>query len=300
VTAWAPERLVDEYLVRELVAQFPDVRCASVRPLSEGWDRSVWLVDESLVFGFPRRAVVVAGLERELVFLPRLAPLLPLEIPVPLHVGRASERFPWPFFGSRLVRGQEAADAGLDDDARAEVGVQLAHFLRRLHGAELARAIDAEALPPDGNERANMAKRVPITRAAFAELERAGLWNGDVNTLLDDAEVLGTSDAAPTVIHGDLHFRHVIVAAGRARGVIDWIDLARGDPAVDLQLVWSFLPPAARPAFLDAYGPVTDDQLVRARVVALCLSAQLARYGAAEGHEAIAREALASLERALA
>jgi hypothetical protein len=58
------------------------------------------------------------------------------------------------------------------------------------------------------------------------------------------------------------------------------------------------VPAGARPRFLDAYGPVTDEQLLRARVVALSLSAALARYGHLERVQAVAKEGLAGLERA--
>jgi aminoglycoside phosphotransferase (APT) family kinase protein len=91
----------------------------------------------------------------------------------------------------------------------------------------------------------------------------------------------------------------VLIDGGRASGVIDWIDLCRADPAIDLPLLWSFVPPSGRRAFLDEYGPVDDAQLLRARLLAVFLAAVLARYGRAEGHGAIEREALAGLERAL-
>jgi aminoglycoside phosphotransferase (APT) family kinase protein len=79
--------------------------------------------------------------------------------------------------------------------------------------------------------------------------------------------------------------------------VIDWGDVCRADPAIDLQLVWSFLPPTQRAAFLDAYGPVSEDQLLRARVLALSLCAALAAYGHAEGITGVEREALDGLAR---
>src|SRR5207253_6482484 len=78
-----------------------------------------------------------------------------------------------------------------------------------------------------------------------------------------------------------------------------WTSAAQ-TPGVDLQLAWSLLPPAARDEFFDEYGPVTDESLLRARVVALFLNAVLARYGSAEGMPTIAAEALASLRRASA
>jgi aminoglycoside phosphotransferase (APT) family kinase protein len=100
------------------------------------------------------------------------------------------------------------------------------------------------------------------------------------------------------VCHGDLHFRHVLVDDGRTSGVIDWIDLCRGDPALDLQLVWSILPPEARDAFFAAYGDVDGTTLLRARVVALFLAAALLEFAHHEGLARVEREALASLDRA--
>jgi aminoglycoside phosphotransferase (APT) family kinase protein len=146
-----------------------------------------------------------------------------------------------------------------------------------------------------------MRLRVPLARESLGELERLGLWRTDprANELLREAEALPPSRSMLAVAHGDLHFRHVLVDGGRASGVIDWIDLCRADPAIDLPLLWSFVPPAGRGAFLEEYGPVDDAQLLRARVLALFLAAVLARYGHAEGHAAIEREALGSLARAL-
>lgn len=138
-----------------------------------------------------------------------------------------------------------------------------------------------------------------MARQAVAELERLGLWSSepDAVRVLQAAEELPPAEAT-AIVHGDLHFRHLLVdAQGGVTGVIDWGDVCRADPCVDLQLFWSFLPPSGRAAFLDAYGAVTDQQLLRARVLALGLSATLALYGHAEGLESVEREALGSLER---
>ena len=81
---WDAEVRVDEQLARRLIAdQFPELEPGDLRLLGEGWDAMVWLVDGRWVFRFPRRAVVVSGLENEIRYLPQLASLLPLPIPVP-------------------------------------------------------------------------------------------------------------------------------------------------------------------------------------------------------------------------
>jgi aminoglycoside phosphotransferase (APT) family kinase protein len=298
VPEWSADAVVDEALARRLIAQFPELTIESLQLFAEGWDNAVWLVNEQWAFRFPRRAIALPGVERELATLPLLAPLLPLPIPAPVFLGRPADGYPWPFFGSALLPGRETCDTALTDDARAEVAMQLGSFLRRLHAPELVHLVPR--LPVDANRRGDMAERVPRTRAQLADLESLGIWRspGSVRGLLDLAERLPPSEPV-AVAHGDLHFRHILVDdRARVTGVIDWGDVCRADPAIDLQLVWSFLPPARRAAFLDAYGPVGDEQLLRARVVALSVTAALARYGQEEGMDAVAREALAGLERA--
>jgi aminoglycoside phosphotransferase (APT) family kinase protein len=121
-----------------------------------------------------------------------------------------------------------------------------------------------------------------------------------VHRLLDEAKRRLPPPEPPVLVHGDLHFRHVLVDGdGAASGVIDWGDVCLADPAIDLQLVWSFLEPEQRAAFLDAYGrPVAEAQLVRARVLALSLCAALAAYGHGERMGSVEREALDGLTRA--
>ena len=102
------------------------------------------------------------------------------------------------------------------------------------------------------------------------------------------------------LVHGDLHARHVFVDDGRLSGVIDWGDVCRSDPAVDLVLVWCALPPAARAAFFDEYGAVGEEGLLRARVLSLFLCAVLALHARAEGLGDVERESLDGLERTLA
>ena len=114
---WDAEVEIDETLVRALLSdQFPELDASSARLLGEGWDNSVWLVEERWAFRFPRRELALPGVRRELAVSPRLATLLPLPIPVPTFVGKPTDRYRWPFFGAPLLRGREAADASLVDE----------------------------------------------------------------------------------------------------------------------------------------------------------------------------------------
>jgi aminoglycoside phosphotransferase (APT) family kinase protein len=227
----------------------------------------------------------VEGFELELAVLGSLAPQLPLPIPVPAYVGAPADGYPWPFFGAELVPGRELGELG--EDARAALARPLAGFLQALHAASL------DARLPE--ERMEMDALVPEARRRFA----ASTWAAPpvVLEVLDAAAEL--PPLVPSVVcHGDLHFRHLLVDGHALSGVIDWGDLCRGDPAVDLMGYWFALPAWARPDFVDTYGPVREDQLLRARVWALYVGAVLLAYALDVGDERLAREARGSLERA--
>ena len=144
-----------------------------------------------------------------------------------------------------------------------------------------------------------MTFRVPKTRERFAELEGLGIWSATPAALeiVQAAEALGLPE--PTaVVHGDLHLRHLLVDEQSApTAVIDWIDLSRNDPGVDLVLYWCALPPAGREEFRDAYGAIGDDQLLLGRILSLFLCGTLAVWGHQEGVEPVRREALDGLAR---
>jgi aminoglycoside phosphotransferase (APT) family kinase protein len=289
VADWDPEVVVDAELVRSLLAeQFPELDAGSARHLGEGWDNSVWVVEERWAFRFPRREVAIPGVRREIELLPRLAPLLPVPIPEPLFVGAPSDRSRWPFFGAPLLAGDEAAEADLGDDDRIEVGAELGRLLRVLHTIELD-----VSLPVDPIGRGDVTRQRAMAMEQFDQVELEA-----ASSLFDSAAGLDPPTAA-VLVHGDLHLRHVLVDAGALSGVIDWGDACFGDPSIDLQIAWSLLPTQARAVFFDAYGPIDEERQLRARVLAARLCAMLASYARSVGFAGLEREAVAGFGRAL-
>lgn len=290
---WSADVVVDEGLARRLIGQFPGLDSASLRPLAEGWDYAIWVVDETWAFRFPRREYGVPGTRREIAVMPVLGPELPLPVPVPVFVGVPTDEFPWPFFGSRFLAGRELAEVELDAEARERVARQLAGFLRKLHALPLA-----DVLPVDPNGRSEMSSRVPKAREELAGLEAAGLWEAPPHLEEIFADAQGLPPVAPVAVtHGDLHIRQVLADGGGLTGVVDWVDLGRSDPAIDLSLYWSLFDEPEREVFRTVYGRITEEQLLRARVLALWLNCVLARYGRVEGFSPLERAALAGLDR---
>src|SRR5690606_8628209 len=103
-------------------------------------------------------------------------------------------------------------------------------------------------LPRDPLGRLDFTKRIPMTEDRLRALE------GLKVELPYEAlrRELNTAAGGPrlemrSLVHGDLHFRHLILKEDKTlSGLIDWGDLHLNDPALDLQIYWSFFPPEAR------------------------------------------------------
>jgi len=278
---WSAEERVDEERARRIIQrQFEEVVVDEVTLVSAGWDYAVFRVDGEWAFRFPRREVVVPGTEREIAVLPELAERLPVAVPAPVFVGRPGDDFPWPFYGSRYLDGVEATGQPVDP-------VALGAALRELHAAETLSAVGAE-LPVDPLGRVDMDVRLP-------RLAKLGI---DAPALVTAAETL--PPARHTVVcHGDLHMRQLLVDGGVLTGIVDWVDVCRSDPAVDLSVAWSTLDAERRPAFFEAYGDVEEETRVRARVVAAFLCGALADWAGKERVPVVLEAAVAGMSRAI-
>ncbi len=296
---WSPERVVSAALARSLVeAQFPALAPADVEPFGAGWDNTAYRVNRSHVFRFPRRQVAVPLLITETRLLPAIAPHLPLPVPNPTFIGRASPPYLWPFAGYPMLPGRTACGAGLTEDRRIAAAEPLGEFLKALHAIPPAEAVRHGA-GPDPISRLDVAGRRPKAHELLHRLAARGLI-ADPHPLaaaLDDAPA-GHAVRADTLVHGDLYARHLLVdEAGRLAGVIDWGDVHLGDPASDLAAAHLLLPSAAHEAFRRAYGSVAETTWALARFRAVWHALHVLEYGTDAGDPDLVRAADYALAR---
>ena len=106
----ADEIDTDASLVRRLLAaQFPQwANLAIERVRSGGTDNAIYRLGDDLAVRLPRIERATAQADKEHLWLPRLAPHLPLAIPVPLAMGMPAEGYPWRWSVCRWLRGENA------------------------------------------------------------------------------------------------------------------------------------------------------------------------------------------------
>lgn len=296
--AWTAEVVVSEDLARSLIeSQFPQLAPARVEPLGQGFDNTAFRVNGTHVFRFPRRQVAVPWLEAEVRLLPAITHRLPLPIPIPTLVGVPAEGYPWPFAGYPVIPGRTACAANLDAAQRAAAAAPLARFLKALHSIPREEAIRLGA-GADTIRRLDLPHRLSRARADLGRLRERGLGRDlrPFETILASA----TPDYTPradTLVHGDLYARHLLVdETGRLAGVIDWGDIHVGDPAVDLAIAHTFLPPAAWPLFRESYGPIDEITWSVARLRALWHTTMVVLYAHAREDAHLLRAGLAAMD----
>jgi aminoglycoside phosphotransferase (APT) family kinase protein len=271
-----------------IASQFPGLQPVQIAPLGAGWDNAAFLVNERFVFRFPRREIAAPLIVREARILPLLAPHLPVSIPVSEYSGAPADGYPYAFAGYPLIPGQTACRCVWSERERENQAPVLARFLASLHGIPVDRETAAWA-PGDEIERANVQQRAPKLKERLrARVLDFNTRQVNALTTLVDALAAAPLQTRPYCwVHGDFYARHLLYHAGRFTGVIDWGDVHLGDPAVDLSIAFSFLPPVARVTFREVYGEIDEATWQRARFRAIHYGAILTEYGAGTGDEAI-------------
>ncbi len=297
IPEWTAQIVVTAELARALIEdQFPALAPVTLEPLGEGWDNTAYKANGAYVFRFPRREWVVALLETESRVLPVIAPRVPLSVPCPCFVGRPSDAFRYPFAGYPLIPGRTACAAWLTDSERTMAAEPLARFLTALHSIPTAEAAAAGA-PGDTIGRLDVLRRVNKARESIRRLEDAGI-RPDTKALTAILDA-GPRDYVPrsdTLVHGDLYARHLLVDhRSQLCGIIDWGDLHIGDPALDLAIAHTFLPPSAHQPFRDTYGPIPELTWEVARLRAVWHTAIIALYAHDIGEADLLREARIAL-----
>jgi aminoglycoside phosphotransferase (APT) family kinase protein len=286
---------IDAALVGRLVAvQFPEWAGLQVKEVaSAGTDNAMYRLGDDTVVRLPRLPGGARQVGKEQHWLPRLAPHLPLAVPVPLAEGLPGRGYGLPWGVFRWLDGDNVYDAPLTKPAEvAYAAVELGRFVAAL------RKVDATGGPTswrggpltddDGEVRAairdlgaDSTVDASAATAAWEEALRLPRWGGD-----------------PVWLHGDLLPGNLLAQGGRLSAVIDFGGLGVGDPAADVLAAWAVFKAEARGLFREAVD-VDDATWARGRGWALCFGLVAEHHYrvtnpvlAAVGHRAVA-EALA-------
>ena len=236
---------IDASLVKGLVTrQFPMWAHLPIAPvLPGGHDNKTFYLGDEMGIRLPSRDAYAAHVAIEHEWLPKLGPHLPLPIPVSLGKGAPSLDYPWPWSVNRWIEGETASM-----DRIADIVVfakDLASFLNAL------QSIDATGGPGPGLHNffrggelavydSETRECIDLLRDVIDPYAATSIW---------EAAVEERSHREPVWVHGDVATGNLLVKDGRLCGVIDFGQLAAGDPSCDVSIAWTLFSGKSREVF---------------------------------------------------
>lgn len=248
--------------------------------IGEGWDNKVFLLNESIIFRFPRRKIAIELIENESCLLNNLQGIFEVTIPHPKYLGKPSGHYPYPFHGYPVIQGLSGDHAQLSNEERLASLSLVAQFLKQLHRIDEEKAL-ALGATLQVFDRTNIEKTVSALRDRVDKIIARNVC--DINKTLFEEEMLTAQQIQLSnqrcLVHGDLYCRHLLFDRGKLSGIIDWGDTGINHPVVDLSVIWSFYPPSAHPQFFSIYGKVEPSTWQYARFLALYSMLTILLYG---------------------
>ena len=275
-----------------LVDQAPHLAGLAVTPVARGWDNAVFRLGGAYAVRLPVRAAAAPLVVHEQVWLPVVAPNVSVAVPLPVVNGAAGQGYPWCWSVVPWLDGSTVATVPVAE--RGDLAEDLGAVLAQLHHPAPANA------PPNDFRGIPLAQREALDRERLAQLTAT---EADVASVLGAA--LDAGAAAPPWtgpdlwVHGDPHPLNLLTDGSRLTGLIDFGDIAAGDPASDLATAWLSFDEEGRRRFRDAYavcGHLDDALWTRGKGWAAALAlAFLANRGLGGELHDVARHAVRQL-----
>lgn len=282
-------------------AGFPSLSPVRASALEDEGGCRAFDVNGAWIFRFPRDRAQEAALAREVALTARLAPFLPLSLPLYEAVGAPSPEYPFRFAGYGRLSGVLALHVPPERVRVGETAALLGEFLSRLHEFPLAEAEAMGVLRDDSGWnlaklREGVLSRFAALRDALPEPMAHRCWK------LFSRDEGGPPRAGGRLVHSDLGAEHLLVdpSAGRPLGTLDWSDAVIGDPAVDFAGLYTWLGEPLLQGVLERYTVPFDEGLPRrARFIGVAVACLNLLYGLESSRGDYVAFGRRSLDRAL-
>lgn len=249
-------------LVKDLLStQFPEwANLPLQRMYPEGTDNAMYKLGNDKLVRLPRTEGSSSNIEKELNWLPRLRPQLPIPIPNIMGKGMPNTTYPFPWLVCEWLDGSNPDKEGMIDERKA--AADMGAFVNAMQNTK-----------PDNGPKCRRGK--PLSTLDKEVKQSIPLLNELYNTeLLNDlwqsALKASNWEKDPVWIHGDLHAGNLLAKNRKLVGVVDFGLAGIGDPACDMMVAWTLLSRNSREMFRSIVQP-DDNTWCRGRGWALFL-----------------------------
>lgn len=241
--------------------QFPEYDNLEIRMVKQsGHDNQSYHLGNRLSLRFPSAEEYSTQVIKEYKYCKMLQIKISIPITKPIALGIPSKYFPYHFSINQWIEGDTVTHTNVDKN---QLAVDLAHFLHDLHKC------DTQEGPQPGKHNFYRGGLLSVYHDETIQAIRncvdfdkdkcLSIWMKGINSEYKDK---------PVWIHGDLEVGNILVRKSKLVAVIDFGNMAIGDPACDVVMAWTYFDQRSRKIFLNTLN--LDTQTIdRARSWAL-------------------------------
>lgn len=269
------ESVTIEQVTEMISHQFPKYRKLEIKPVEiQGHDNYSFRLGSELIVRVPAALEYASKVPIEYRTLPEIAKCLSFPIPIPLHLGRESRVFPYPFLISTWLPGISLNLMSKTKSEDVTFARNLAQFLKQLQSVTQV----AEIKPALHNWYRG--SHISVYDQQIRQQTKL------IDDYIDTTRILTLWDSACATkwqrdsvwVHGDIAPGNLIFNNGDFYAVIDFGGLAVGDPACDLVIAWTYFKGRAREVFISEMD-LDQETWLRAKAWALWKSTYELSHG---------------------
>jgi aminoglycoside 2''-phosphotransferase len=206
----------------------------------DGQFNDILIVNEELIFRFPRTIHEAKVLMHEVTFLSKIQNVKTLPVPNPLYVSVGKEVVNENFMGYRMIPGEPLLRTIMhtiqDDAALDNMAAQIAMFMQELHSTPPEKIGLALPLSDTRDEWQNMYQQFRDKLFPFMRVDARKEVAHNFETFLNNPQHFRYT---PVLRHGDLGGSNILYDPQKlsVTGVIDFSFAGIGDPALDVAAI---------------------------------------------------------------
>jgi len=251
-----------EKFLKKIAKEFPKISWSRAKHITRGWDHDVIILDDSLVFRFPKSREYRNALQYEISFLKYLKRKTSIEIPQYNHIFKDLSGA-----GYIAVQGKELTKnrfRSLSISNKKHIRVQISSFLSRLHSVSIK--IAGKHHTQKENQEHEYRKLISRTKKyAFSKLKAQE--KSVIEKYFADLREAVSRPQGKVIAHNDLGAEHIFFdKKSKKVGVIDFSDRALMDPAIDFTGLLEYGPKFVKQVMEKYSGPKDPKLFQRAKL----------------------------------
>lgn len=281
---WDPSVAIDEDSALNWARTlFPDQPWPSLRKLGAGWDNTLFITPNNRIIRFAHRELAAKLARAEYTTLQWLDSKNFKYSPRPIAFCDSSSAFPFPVMVIDYASGTEnAAERFTETQA-----LELNHSLKILHSLRVPTHARQDEL-----SRTNHSVRAPQMLERLTRLKT--YLDEDISEIIEHGIIHTKWSQEGTdlvVVHGDLHFRHVLFAGEKLDRLIDWGDSHLNRKGNDYIFYWSELSHQQRSELRGEFHHLSEEDRSIAFFLSLLVNLALLEYGLKTDQENLSKKA---------